>query len=148
MIQTKFPITLSLTLLAVMVCPVPAETVSFNREIRPILSDNCFGCHGFDPDTREADLRLDTREGATADNDGVIAIVQGDVGKSVLWKRIHWIHLKGETWNHKRVWRVYKSMKLNLPRRAKRRLPARSSNFEMSRWRGSLQIHPTSLNRR
>jgi hypothetical protein len=67
----------------------PAETVSFNREIRPILSDNCYACHGFDPNTREADLRLDTFEGATTDNDGVIAIVPGDVEKSELWKRIH-----------------------------------------------------------
>jgi hypothetical protein len=66
-----------------------AETISFNREIRPILSDNCFACHGFDPKHREAGLRLDTREGATADNDGVIAIVPGDLKKSALWERIH-----------------------------------------------------------
>ena len=70
-------------------CSASAETVSFNREIRPILSDNCYACHGFDPNTREADLRLDTFEGATADNDGVIAIMPGDVEKSELWRRIH-----------------------------------------------------------
>ena len=62
--------------------------VSFNREIRPILSEQCFSCHGFDPKHRKADLRLDTREGALADNDGVRAIIPGDPAKSELWKRL------------------------------------------------------------
>jgi hypothetical protein len=74
---------------AAVISPLLAQAPSYNREIRPILSDNCFSCHGFDPKTREADLRLDIREGATADNGGVIAIVPGDVSKSALWTRIH-----------------------------------------------------------
>ena len=62
--------------------------VSFNWEVRPILSEHCFSCHGFDAKHRKADLRLDTREGALADNDGVRAIIPGNPAKSELWKRL------------------------------------------------------------
>lgn len=65
-----------------------AAEVSFNRDIRPILSDNCYYCHGTDSNHRKAGLRLDTFEGATADNDGVRALVPGDPAKSELWLRI------------------------------------------------------------
>src|SRR5687767_607468 len=63
-------------------------TISFNRDIRPILSENCFACHGFDPKHREEGLRLDTLDGATGDRDGVRAIVPGDLAQSELWTRI------------------------------------------------------------
>ena len=65
------------------------EPVDFNRDIRPILSDNCFLCHGFDHSTREADLRLDIRDGALADLGGYSAVVPGDVEDSELWFRIN-----------------------------------------------------------
>ncbi|MDF1739913.1 MAG: PSD1 and planctomycete cytochrome C domain-containing protein [Verrucomicrobiales bacterium] len=59
------------------------EKLSFNRDIRPILSDKCFHCHGPDKNTREADIRLDTREGALAEE----SIVPGDLkGSEVYWR--------------------------------------------------------------
>ena len=65
-----------------------AAPISFNRDIRPILSENCFACHGFDPKHREGDLRLDTFEGATQNRDGAHGIVPGDLSKSDAWQRI------------------------------------------------------------
>lgn len=62
--------------------------VSFNNDIRPILSENCFHCHGPDPKTREEGLRLDVRDAAIEDRDGFPAIVPGDREKSEFWKRI------------------------------------------------------------
>jgi mono/diheme cytochrome c family protein len=49
-------------LLTVLASTAPAEDLSFNRDIRPVLSDNCFFCHGPDKNNRKGDLRLDVRE--------------------------------------------------------------------------------------
>jgi hypothetical protein len=64
------------------------EKVTFNEHIRPILSNNCFACHGSDEKHREAKRRLDTAAGATAEREGIRAIVPGDLKKSELWLRI------------------------------------------------------------
>ena len=66
----------------------PQPQISFNRDVRPILSENCFACHGFDPKHRQADLRLDTFDGATENHDGVRGIIPGDPSQSAAWQRI------------------------------------------------------------
>ncbi|MEY3448575.1 MAG: hypothetical protein RL749_191, partial [Verrucomicrobiota bacterium] len=66
-----------------------ADTVRFNRDIRPIMSDTCFHCHGFDPKSRKGGLRLDLREEALkAGKSGEIAIVPGKPEESEIIKRI------------------------------------------------------------
>lgn len=62
--------------------------VSFSREVLPILSDYCFKCHGPDESGRQAELRLDTHEGALAVHDGTVIVKPGDLAASELIKRI------------------------------------------------------------
>ena len=61
------------------------QPLDFNRDVRPILSENCFYCHGQDGQKREADLRLDDRQAAIDAG----AIVPGEPGASTLLERIH-----------------------------------------------------------
>src|SRR5260370_36590563 len=64
------------------------EKIDFARDIRPILSDACFLCHGPDDAQRKADLRLDTRDGALGNRDGGAPFVAGKPDESEAWVRI------------------------------------------------------------
>src|SRR5262245_26629883 len=66
----------------------PAE-VDYNRDVRPIFSENCYACHGPDQNKRKAGLRLDRKEDAFAElKSGNHAIVAGDLAQSKLIERI------------------------------------------------------------
>ncbi|MFN7937638.1 MAG: DUF1553 domain-containing protein [Bryobacteraceae bacterium] len=77
-----------LLMLVLSVFSAAAAPVEFNRDVRPILSDNCFGCHGPDAASKKIPLRLDSEAAAKADLGGRRAIVENDPAASVMIQRI------------------------------------------------------------
>lgn len=87
--MTQYAIGLGIALSSLLSPDTEAAELSFNRDIRPILSDKCFSCHGFDAKHRKGDLRLDVPEDAYGvGKSDLIAIVPGKPEKSEAWQRI------------------------------------------------------------
>src|SRR2546421_554715 len=82
-------LTLSVLLPATLATAAEPARISFNRDIRPIMSDTCFRCHGPDKSSRRAGMRLDLREMAVAAlPDGKVPIVPGEPDKSEVVRRV------------------------------------------------------------
>src|SRR3954470_12988059 len=69
-------------------CTRAADSIDFSRDIQPILSDNCYPCHGPDEKKRKATLRVDTKEGAFRIKDNKAVILPGKSAQSEVFRRI------------------------------------------------------------
>ena len=89
--QSQLFLKYSFLLWGVLTSNIFSKEISFNHDIRPILSNKCFSCHGPDKHERKAELRLDLSEGsdgAYREKDGIFALKPGSIDDSELWHRI------------------------------------------------------------
>ena len=83
--------------------PAAEPVIDFNRDVRPILSNNCYACHGPDEKVRKGDLRLDTFEGATGKAGGAVGFVAGKPDASEILKRVVLDSTDADTMPPKRI---------------------------------------------
>ena len=109
------------------------KQIKFNRDIRPILSDKCFTCHGPDENERKAKLRLDTEEGLFAPRDNP-TIVRGKPEQSELFLRIH----------HADTDEVMPPVEVNKPLSAREKQILKQWILEGAKWEGHWAWIPPS----
>src|SRR4051812_15822927 len=85
--QMKFLTSILIVFVTALSCAA-AATVDYARDVLPILSENCYHCHGPDEKARKAKLRLDTKDGAFRVKDDVAVVVAGKPEASELIRRI------------------------------------------------------------
>ncbi len=88
MSRRTFLILAALTAAPLSAAPPLPKVVDFNRDVKPILSDNCFKCHGPDKNQRKGDLRLDVKDGIFGDGSPDAPVVPGKADQSELYKRL------------------------------------------------------------
>ncbi|MSQ90207.1 MAG: DUF1553 domain-containing protein [Phycisphaerales bacterium] len=81
-------IVVAITTLPVPSAAAPPEPIRYGRDVRPILADRCFICHGPDLAQRKGELRLDSFDEATKGRKSGAAIVAGDARKSLVWQKV------------------------------------------------------------
>ncbi len=89
-LQPQFHFIFNAALILALLGATSAETIDYNRQIQPILADKCYACHGPDPKTRKAGLRLDVEAVAKGElESGEHAIISGVIENSQLVRRIY-----------------------------------------------------------
>ena len=85
----RFSTLIPIVILSPLAAPAADDAITFNRDVRPILAENCYSCHGPDPGARKEDIRFDREDGFFGDRDGAgPTVVKSKPEKSLLFERI------------------------------------------------------------